>query len=317
MTTPDVDQILHQVAAGELTPEAAHALLTGSGVTPTADPDTATLPGSGATDTPAWGDPRTEAPRMAGTAAGAPCGTTEPGTGRATTEPGAGDSPSGTTVKVNASYRTVEVIADSSVRELAVEGRHTVHREDGVLVVEATDLPLTFGEGREGAPTGPRFSFDDLPRSLAWARSWKAQNLVVRVNPALAVEIEAVGAAVRLRGLTGGVRLRLVASGATVDGLRGRLDLDAFTSSVKGSAVLTGTGRLQCESSSVKLTVGGASDVTITAHNRLGKVVLPDAVSTAGLADSETTTGRLGAGNGRLAIDALMSSVVLTQESAA
>ena len=218
---------------------------------------------------------------------------------------------------MNASYRTVEVIADASVRELAVEGRHTVHRENGILVVEATDLPLSFGEGREGTPTGPRFSFEDLPRSLAWARSWKAQNLVVRVNPALAVEVEAVGAAVRLRGLTGGVKLRLVASGATMDGLRGRLDLDAFTSSVKGSAVLTGTGRLQCESSSVKLTIGAASDVTITAHNRLGKVVLPDAVSTAGLADSETTTSRLGAGNGRLGIDALMSSVVLTQESAA
>jgi len=306
----DVDVILQRVASGELSPEAAHALLTASGGQGTpADTPAWGAPGAGRATTtePGGGRPTTEP--------GSAHPTTEPGGGRPTTEPGAGGS--GTTVKVNASYRTVEVIADASVRELAVEGRHTVHREDGVLVVEATDLPLTFGEGREGAPTGPRFSFDDLPRSLAWARSWKAQNLVVRVNPALAVEVEAVGAAVRLRGLTGGLKLRLVASGATVDGLRGRLDLDAFTSSVKGNAVLVGTGRLQCESSSVKLTVGGASDVTITSHNRLGKVVLPDAVSTAGLADSETTTSRLGAGSGRLEIDALMSSVVLTKESAA
>ena len=231
--------------------------------------------------------------------------------------PSTGAPSTGTTVRVNVSYRSIEVVADPGVRELAVDGRHTVHRDGAVLVIEATDSPFSVGENRDGTPSGPRFSFDDLPRSLAWARGWKNQSLLVRVNPALSVEVDAAGASVRVRGTSAGTRLRLVASSATIESLRGSLDVDAFTSSVKGSAALTGDSRLACESSSVRLSLAAGSDVTIKSHNRMGRVVLPESVSTVGRSDAGTTTARIGAGTATFEVEALMSSVTLTSQATA
>jgi len=285
MSTPDIDEILQQVASGELTPEAAHGLLT--------------------TPVDLYREPARPAAATSQTTPGAsPEASPE-------TRPTA-------TVRIHASYRAVDVIADAQVRELAVEGKHTVHRDGDVLVVETTESPFAGFEPRAGwAGTGTRFSFEDLPRGLAWARSFKDQRLVVRVNPAVAVEIDGAGTSMRLRGLAGGTRVRAAASSVTLDDLRGRLDVDAFTSSIKGRVTVTGNSRLACESSSVKLTLAPGSDVTIAAHNRMGKVVLPQAVSTAGLLDVESATDRVGDGSGRLDIEALMSSVTLTTEAPA
>ena len=120
----------------------------------------------------------------------------------------------------------------------------------------------------------------------------------------------------KVSGCSGGARLRVIASALKLERLRGPLDIDALSSSVKGMAVPTGRSRIGCESSSVKLLLGEGSDVHIRARNRMGKVVLPNAVSKGGLVDPDVAQATLGRGQAELVVEAVMSSVVLTDDRA-
>jgi len=282
MTNPVLDDVLARVAAGELTPDEALTLLE-----PPERPagSTAEEPPAAPTNAPTWGTPA----------------------GPATARPGRSHL-----VRINASYRSVDVLGDPSVAEISVSGSHAVHSDEGVLTVANHENPLVSALGGLGLERGTSFTFADLPRGLARARAWKDQHLVVRVNPELPVEIDAAGANVRVSGLEAGVKVRLLASSLKLERARGPLDLDAFTSSVKGVASPSGTSRISSESSSVKLALGPGTDVQITARTRMGKVVLPNGVSKAGLADPDVAQARIGAGRGTLTVDSVMSSVILT-----
>jgi hypothetical protein len=277
----DADEILRKVAAGELTPEQALPLLDASGAAPGPSTDADDEP-------PAWGTPD------------------PPGTGSEVRE-------TVTTVRVNASYRSVDVIGDPTVAQVAVTGQHAVRREGTVLTVVSQESP--FGSNEPGERGSAGFSFTDLPRTLAWAKAWTDQRLVVRVNPELPIELDAAGASVTISGMEAGARLRLIAAAAKLERVRGPLDLDALSSSVKGFAAPNGRSRIACESSSVKLLLGAGSDVRIRARNRMGKVVLPDTVSKGGLVDPDVVEAVVGAGRGELSIDAVMSSVALTEDA--
>jgi hypothetical protein len=79
---------------------------------------------------------------------------------------------------------------------------------------------------------------------------------------------------------------------------------------VKGFTQITGSGRISCESSSVKLQLQPGSDVRLTATNRMGKVLLLDASRETSI---DLQSGAVvGDGEGQFAIDAVMSSVILT-----
>lgn len=302
-----VEEILRKVSAGELTPEQALPLLDAAEASPTsADaPSTSEPPAS----EPLTAEPLTSEPPTGGPAdEDAP--STRPAWGTPST--GAGSSTvtqTVTAVRVHASYRSVDVVADPSVAQVVVSGNHTVRHDGSTLVVESQDSP--FGPSGEGSErTG--FSFADLPRSLAWAKAWTEQRLVVRVNPELPVELDAAGASVKVSGLEHGAKLRVIATALKLERVRGPLDIDALSSSVKGFAAPTGTSRIASESSSVKLLLGRGTDVRIKARNRMGKVVLPTAVSKGGLVDPDVAEATVGAGHGELTVDAVMSSVVLS-----
>lgn len=293
MTT--TEDVLRRVAAGELTPEQALPLLDAAGASATA---ASAEDGDG--DGPAAADPLPPAgPPAWGTADSAEV------------------DPAVTAIRVHASYRSVEIIADPTVAQLTVTGHHTVRRDGTTLVVESQDRPTAPGaDGEPGSRPLGGFTFADLPRGLAWAKAWTEQRLVVRVNPELPLELDAAGASVRVSGIEGGATLRVIAAALKLERVRGPLDIDALSSSVKGFAAPTGRSRIACESSSVKLLLGAGTDVTITARNRLGKVVLPTVVSTGGLVDPEVTRAVVGQGRGELLIEAVMSSVMLTGDDA-
>lgn len=274
------EEILRRVAAGELDPDDALRLLD--------EPD----PDQDENPSPAWGTITPDADQ-------------------------AGLRTTVTTVRVNASYRSVDIVADPNVAQVAVTGEHAVRHEDGVLIVDNQEDPLAGIPGMSRRGQGFSFNFEDLPRSLAWAKSRMDSRFVVRVNPELAVELDSAGANVRVSGLTGGLKLRLIASALKLENVRGPLDLDLFTSSVKGVAVPTGTSRITCESSSVRLLLGQGSDLRIRASNRMGKVVLPGSVSKAGLVEPDAAESVLGAGTHLLTIEATISSVALVDDTSA
>jgi hypothetical protein len=277
----EMEDILRRVAAGELTPQEALPLLDAAG------PRSADhAPASGAAeDAPAWGTPP----------------------GPQVSRPGEPEPPTGPVrlIRINASYRPVQIVADPSVAEAFVNGEHTVHRDGGALVVEATVRRLT------GEEEGPRFSFSQLPQTLAWARSLQSDRLVVRVNPALPFELDAVGASVRISGGEAGAKLRLFASALKVDALRGPLDVDASSSSVKGTIGPSGTSRIAAESSSVKVSLLAGTGVRIHVRNRMGKVAVPSGVTKGDMVEPGIRDSVVGDGSGELTVEAVMSSVAI------
>jgi hypothetical protein len=282
----EMEEILRRVAAGELTPQEALPLLdaAGAGRPAQASAGDAATGSASAGEPPAWGTP--PGPDLRG-------GEPEPPTGPVRL------------VRINASYRPVQIVADPSVAEAFVSGEHTVHRDGGALVVEATVRRFT------GEDEGPRFSFSQLPQTLAWARSLQNDRLVVRVNPALPFELDAVGASIRVSGGEAGARMRLFASALKVDALRGPLDVDASSSSLKGTIGPSGTSRIAAESSSVKVSLLAGTGVRIHVRNRMGKVVVPSGVTKGDMVEPGVRDSVVGDGSGELTVEAVMSSVAI------
>jgi hypothetical protein len=286
----DLDAILRRVAAGELTPEQAIPL----------------IDAARAASEPEWGTPPPTPP-------GAPGAPETPATGPFTGaffKGAGGERPRA--VRIAVSYRSVDVVADPGVDTVTVSDGNTVRREGDVLVVESLQLPgFTEFEGGQ-RDSGGAWSFLGLPRTVAWAGSIKGGHMTVRVNPTLPLEIDSAAASVRISGCEGGARVRLVAASLKVDRLRGPLELEALTSSVKGTAAITGTSKISCESSSVKLSLLTGSNVrATTTASRLGKVVLPGAPNAGPHGRPESV---IGAGEGTLQIDGVMSSIMLSSD---
>jgi hypothetical protein len=269
-----LDVVLRRVAAGELTPEEALQQLNPPAPSPAVSPSEATAEG------------------------------TEPVT----------------SIRLKTSYRSVQLIADPTVSQIHVIGDHTIRHEGSALQVSTTG-PLDDQEraaeragsaaDRSSTAGSGRFSFSDLPRTIAWARSWREHQLTVRVNPALAVELDVTGADVKLTGLRSGLRAHLVASSLKADKVRCEFDLEAFSSSVKLSAVPTGSSRLYCESSSVRLSLPAGADLKITATNRMGRLVLPERQASTLPFEGETSEVTIGDGRDQLRLEAVMSSVTV------
>jgi len=292
----DLEAVLRRVAAGELTPEQALAEM---------DKSAPSAPGA----------PPGSAPgASAGTSPGAPFGTPS---GSATRFGPAANDEQVTSIRLNTSYRSVTVMADPTVAQVHVVGDHTIERLGSVLQISASG-PLDDGErasGREQNPTAGRFSFKDLPRTIAWARSWRDHQLTIRVNPALAVTLDVTGADVKLTGLVAGVSARLVACSLKLDKTRCQLDLSATSSSLKLTAIPTGNSRLKCESSSARLVLPAGTDLTITASNRMGQLSLPDRQVSTLPFEGETSEVTIGDGRDHLSLEAVMSSVTVSAQA--
>jgi hypothetical protein len=315
-----LDDLLKRVAEGRLSPEDALRLIDGEPVTtgaPAAEPAPAAAPSA-----PIYGSPGGGEPAGTGDALHEPGsnGPADPAADRDTRDTrnnrnNRNDRPAPGRVRVVrllAAYRQVTVVADPMVTQVHVTGNHTVRQEGEVLIVEGSWNPFgTQGDGDEG---GLRFAFSALPRSLNWGPSGPGSNLTVRINPDVRLEVDATGASLRISGPEAGARLRLLASSLKVDRLRGPLDLDARTSSVKGSLGPSGQSRIGAEQSSVKVTLLRGTSVRLTATNRMGKVILPGRVSKDG-GFGETIHDVVGGGEGALVVDASMSSIMIGSEA--
>jgi hypothetical protein len=241
--------------------------------------------------------------------------------GSSASEPGAPetsyDDQVVTSIRVNTSYRSIQLIADPSVAQVHVIGRHSIQYDGSALVV-TTSGPLDddeneSGEGNRGA--SGRFSFSALPRTIAWARSWRDHQLTMRVNPALLVDLDVTGADVKATGFEAGLRARLVASSMRGDKLHGPLDIRALSSSVKLAALPTGESRIYCESSSCRLSLDPGSDLKITATNRMSRVSLPERPVSTLPFEGESTETTIGEGRDQLTVEAVMSSVSVLANS--
>jgi hypothetical protein len=157
------------------------------------------------------------------------------------------------------------VVADPTVDTAVADGPHALRREGSVLVLDAP--------GEDGFRTTPP------PRFLGWVpTAWtggRGQKVLVRVNPALPLTVEATACSVDVSGLRAALTLGGSASSVKVVDHVGALHGSLAMGSLSVVATVDAPSDLACELGSLDVRLLPGSDVTVTATCDLGEVKLP------------------------------------------
>ena len=225
----------------------------------------------------------------------------------------AGPAPASTLrgVRIVRSLGSAVIVGDPEVREAVAEGSHIAEREGDTLVIRSS---LTGGD--DGEDTGSYFSYRrggvhirTGQRSRLSIGGADREPLRVRMNPRLALELEAQAGSIGVSGVEGAVKARVQAGSLTIEGFRGPLDVNVQAGSLRASGILDqGLSRIGCEAGSVRLRLESGSSVRVRARSTLGKVSLGDrdtvAVGAGGVEEMV-----IGSGQATLEIDSTMGSV--------
>ena len=198
-------------------------------------------------------------------------------------------------VQVVRQLGVVEVIGDPTVHEAVAEGPHSARIDGDVMVFEA-----------EGSHEHEGFIFG-LGRHIPEGK------LLVRMNPALDLELRVQAGSCRVRGVEGSIRADVQASSATVDGFASPINLSVQAGSVRATGRLDrGDSRIVCDAGSVNIHLERGSSVNIRARASMGKVELPGGPGASGVIRAQQAT--VGAGDGSLAIETSMGNVKVTSD---
>jgi hypothetical protein len=196
-------------------------------------------------------------------------------------------------VRVIKRLGAAEVIGDPNVRDAVADGQHRARIEGDVMIIEGETAhePGTF-----------------ITRSwLGFPEHSSGDRLVVRVNPALALDLQVQAGSLRVNGVEGPIRADVQASSATIDGFTKPLDLKVQAGSIRANGRLDdGESRIACDAGSVSLYLERGSSVRIKARAHIGKVLLP------GASGAQDVT--VGGGAASLLIETSMGSVTVTAD---
>ncbi|MDR2895639.1 MAG: hypothetical protein LBV30_03155 [Propionibacteriaceae bacterium] len=168
-------------------------------------------------------------------------------------------------VLIRATGRRVKVLADENIATAAAEDVHQVKRKGSLLMV-----------------IGDR-EFSGVIDALSWARSIRGlddvkalgigKELIVRVNPALEVDLELTGSSLTVVGLPHLGKVRLTAGAANISQASQVSDLllQAGQASISGRFV-DGWSRFRCESGQITVDVEAGSDAVIRGEVQLGRI---------------------------------------------
>ncbi len=195
-------------------------------------------------------------------------------------------------ISVRAVARRVRIVGDGSVATASVDGPHVLRRSGSVLEVTSDGDQ---GPSLDGFILRPPRSFDDL-RALGLGKE-----LLVRVNPTIAVDAEVTAGMLTTEGVPFLGRVRVTAGGATLDRVAEASDVlvQAGSASIRGD-LASGRSRVRCESGSLDIELGDRSNVTVRTEVQLGKV------SWAGADNDNVDEVVLGNGAARLDVGVVM-----------
>lgn len=199
------------------------------------------------------------------------------------------------TVKVVRQLGSAEITGDSSVRDAVAEGPHHA-RVDGDV--------MEFEGGTSDEPGGFMFGF---------ARNLASGELLVRMNPALGLDVKVLAGDCRVRGVQGPIRANVQAGSATIDGFASAVDFSVKAGELMASGRLdSGDSRIVCKGGSVTLHLERGSSVRIKARSSMGDIELPDRASQT--SPKGTADFVIGGGAASLAIETTMGSVKVTTD---
>jgi hypothetical protein len=210
-------------------------------------------------------------------------------------------------ISVRAVGRRVRIVGETSVATLSADGPHVLRRNGTTLEVSS--------DGEIG-PSLDGFSIlRGVPRSLEDIRALGlGKELLLRVNPALAVDVEVTAGQLSTERVPHLGKVRVTAGGAKLLDVAEVNDVlvQAGSATIKGT-VTQGRHRVRVESGSLSITLGDDSNVTIKSDAQLGRVSWAGGHSGAG---DEVVMGH---GNARLDVEVVMghASVRVGSDAAA
>src|SRR5881628_1291442 len=149
-------------------------------------------------------------------------------------------------VTVNSRFGNAEIIGDPTVAAAVADGPHRARQDGDTMVIDQS--PLSGDTGFEFVRPFGRIAISGFdPHS----------RLTVRMNPALAL------------------RTRVQAGNRVVEGFAGPVNLAVSAGNLEASGRLDGgTSSVRCQMGEVNLQLDRRSNVRITSHTTLGKVVV-------------------------------------------
>lgn len=207
------------------------------------------------------------------------------------TPPAPAQPPAGavTKVRVTSRFGNAEIIGDPTVATVVAEGPHKARQEGDTMLIDQSVLSddgNTFEFNRPYARVSiPGFEFN--------------RNLIVRMNPALALHSRVQAGNVRIQGVKGPITSDVQAGNSIVEGFAGPVDLAVAAGNIEARGRLDGgTSSIKCQMGEVNVTLDRTSNVRIIARTTMGDIKLE------GLKDNV-----LGSGTGSLDISCTMGDV--------
>jgi hypothetical protein len=199
------------------------------------------------------------------------------------------------TVRVVRQLGSFEIIGDPSVRDAVAEGPHHARIEGDVMVFEG------------GTSDGPGGFMFGLGRNLL------RDAVLVRMNPALGLDVQVQAGDCRVRGVEGPIRARVQAGSATIDGFASAVDFTVNAGDLQATGRLdSGDSRIACKMGNASLHLERGSSVRIRSRSSLGDIELPDRSHRAG--GTRTEDFIVGDGAASLAIETTLGSVKVTSD---
>ena len=193
-----------------------------------------------------------------------------------------------TGVKVDGSFRSIEVIGDDDVIEAVADGQHRLRWDGDILVIDGTSMGLDNDdddedydddEDFEGPGDWFRVYAPHRLRRVHMGRGWdhdprsRARPLRVRMNPDLSLEARVEAGPLTIRRVRGPVKARVSAGPLVIEGFESPLDVRVAAGKVSASGrVDHGVSTINCDAGKVSLHLQRGSDVRVTASATLGKV---------------------------------------------
>jgi Putative adhesin len=207
-------------------------------------------------------------------------------------------------VRVVSQFGSAEIVGDPSVAFAVADGPHRARQEGDTMVIEHAALDNDSG-----------FSFGDGGRIVNNGFDFHRRNLIVRMNPDLALIASVQAGNVRVEGVHGPITGDVQAGNCKVRDFRGPINLVVQAGNVTAIGRLdSGASKCRCEMGSVKIELDKGSSVRVTAHSTLGKVSIE---RSRGDSTSLGQSGRdvtIGSGAATLDVECTMGNVKVTAE---
>lgn len=225
----------------------------------------------------------------AGRSETAETGPDQPTTARvAATDTSAGPERKVLRIKVEATFRAIEIVGDDDVLEAVAEGDHRSRREGDVLVIdgepeddEARDDEPRDGEDYGGNDIGDWFQSTGrrhVRRIRVGGRGvtagvYRPRPLRVRMNPELALDARVEAGPLVIKRVRGPVTARVAAGPLRITGFESPIDLKVSAGTVTATGrVDHGESHIDCDAGKVRLHLDKDSHARVRAQATLGKV---------------------------------------------